>query len=262
MKMDFRLTTTLAKWHLSGADKEILAKAQAAAPAGKVLTGKHPDVKDLVKVIPDDCLMCHNRESWTAPPFSRMLHAIHLVGGKDNHFLTMIHGTCTNCHKLDEKTGTWRVEAVRKSSNLVYIGSMKITFIYPKFEKFLETYPQLAEMPAVAATWAFRMPPAMGIPILANLLPPDISWKVIDQNIEPIDYSDDADIIAISYFTPQAGFAYEIGDEFLRRGKTVIAGGMHPSTMPGEAAHHCTSLCIGEADTIWPEILCDVRRTS
>jgi len=72
-------------------------------------------------------------------------------------------------------------------------------------------------MPAVAATWAFRMPPAMGIPILINLLPPEISWKVVDQNIEPVDYSDDADIIAISYFTPQAGFAYEIGDEFLRR---------------------------------------------
>ena len=136
---------------------------------------------------------------------------------------------------------------------------MKITFIYPKFEKFLETYPQLAEMPAVAATWAFRMPPAMGIPILVYLLPPDVSWKVVDQNIETVDYRDDADVIAISYFTPQAGFAYEIGDEFLRRGKTVIAGGMHPSTMPGEAALHCTSLCIGEADTIWPQILSDVR---
>jgi radical SAM superfamily enzyme YgiQ (UPF0313 family) len=134
---------------------------------------------------------------------------------------------------------------------------MKITFIYPKFEKFLETYPQLAEMPAVAATWAFRMPPAMGIPILINLLPPEISWKVVDQNIEPVDYNDDADIIAISYFTPQAAFAYEIGDEFLRRGKTVIAGGMHPSTLPDDAARHCSGLCIGEADTIWPRILSD-----
>jgi radical SAM superfamily enzyme YgiQ (UPF0313 family) len=137
---------------------------------------------------------------------------------------------------------------------------MKITFIYPKFEKFLETHPQLAEMPAVAATWAFRMPPAMGIPILINLLPPDCTWKVVDQNIEPVDFNDDADIIAISYFTPQAGFAYEIGDEFIRRGKTVIAGGMHPSTMPEDAALHCTCLCIGEADTVWLQIINDVQQ--
>jgi len=136
---------------------------------------------------------------------------------------------------------------------------MKITFIYPKFEKFLETYPQLAEMPAIAATWAFRMPPAMGIPILINLLPDDVSWKVVDQNIEAVDYSDDADIFAISYFTPQAGFAYEIGDEFLRRNKTVIVGGMHPSMAPEDAAGHCTSLCIGEADTVWQTIISDCK---
>jgi radical SAM superfamily enzyme YgiQ (UPF0313 family) len=136
---------------------------------------------------------------------------------------------------------------------------MKITFIYPKFEKFLETYPELAEFPAIAATWAFRMPPALGIPILVNLLPPDVSWKVVDQNIEPVDFDDAADIIAISYFTPQAAFAYEIGDEFLRRGKTVIAGGMHPSTIPEEAALHCSSLCVGEADTVWPQILSDFQ---
>jgi radical SAM superfamily enzyme YgiQ (UPF0313 family) len=136
---------------------------------------------------------------------------------------------------------------------------MRITFIYPKFGKFLETYPALAELPAIAATWAFRMPPALGIPILVNLLPPDVSWRVVDQNIEPVDYSDDADLIAISYFTPQAGFAYAIGDEFLRRGRTVVAGGMHPSTMPEDAALHCTCLCVGEADTVWPQIISDFK---
>ena len=30
---------------------------------------------------------------------------------------------------------------------------MKVTFIYPKFDKYLETYPELAEFPAIAATW-------------------------------------------------------------------------------------------------------------
>ncbi len=139
---------------------------------------------------------------------------------------------------------------------------MKITFIYPKFDKFLETYPELAEFPAIAATWAFRMPPAMGIPILINLLPSDISWRIIDQNIEEMDYSDDADLFAISFFTPQAAYAYEIGDRLLKMGKKVVMGGMHPSMAPEDTANHCDSLCIGEADTIWLTIINDFKSGS
>ena len=134
---------------------------------------------------------------------------------------------------------------------------MKIKFVYPKFEKFLETYLELAEFPQIAATWAYTMPPAMGIPILVNLLPPGVEWHVEDQNIEPVTFDDDSDLVAISFFTPQAGYAYELGDEFLRRGKTVIMGGMHPSMIPDDAAPHCTSLCVGEADTVFPVILDD-----
>jgi radical SAM superfamily enzyme YgiQ (UPF0313 family) len=119
----------------------------------------------------------------------------------------------------------------------------------------LETYPDLAEFPQIAATWAYTMPPAMGIPVLINLLPPDTQWHVQDQNIEPIVFDDDSDLIAISFFTPQSGYAYELGDQFLARGKTVIMGGMHPSMIPDDVAAHCTTLCIGEADTIWPTIL-------
>ncbi len=137
---------------------------------------------------------------------------------------------------------------------------MKITFIYPKFDKFLETYPDLAEMPAIAATWAFRMPPAMGIPILINLLPDDISWRVMDENIEPIDFGDDADLFAISFFTPQAAYAYDIGDKLKALGKKVVMGGMHPSMIPEDCSAHCDSVCIGEAELIWPEIIEDARR--
>ena len=137
---------------------------------------------------------------------------------------------------------------------------MKINFIYPKFDKFLETYPELAEFPAIAAAWAFRMPPASGIPIMAGLTPDAIEWHVQDQNIEEINFDDDSDLIAVSYFTPQAGYAYEIGDEFMRRGKTVIMGGMHPSMVPNDSMKHCHSICIGEVDTLWQNILEDFKK--
>ena len=137
---------------------------------------------------------------------------------------------------------------------------MKIKFIYPKFDKFLDTYPDLAGMPAIAAIWSFRMPPALGIPILAGLTPRGVEWHVQDQNIEPIVFDDDSDLIAISFFTPQAGYAYELGDEFLRRGKTVVMGGMHPSMLPEETSRHCSSVCIGEADTLWADIIRDFQK--
>jgi radical SAM superfamily enzyme YgiQ (UPF0313 family) len=137
---------------------------------------------------------------------------------------------------------------------------VKIKFIYPKFDKFLERYPHLAEMPTIAAIWAFTMPPALGIPIMAGLTPDDVEWHVQDQNIEEINYDDDFDLIAISYFTPQAGYAYEIGDEFMKKGKTVIMGGMHPSMMPDDSSKHCHSICIGEVDTLWQNIIEDFNK--
>lgn len=108
MKFDGRLSTVIAGWKVKP-DLKILEKARAAAPIGKTITGEHPDIKALVKTIPDDCLMCHVRDSRVAPPFAKLLHEIHLVGGKENHFLTLANGTCTSCHKLDQKTGTWRL---------------------------------------------------------------------------------------------------------------------------------------------------------
>jgi len=107
-KMDSRLPPLLARWR-DGANPKVFEKAKAAAPAGKILAGKHPDVAAQIQVIPNDCLMCHMRDSQAAPPFAKLLHAIHLVGGKENHFLASAQGTCTHCHKLDPKTGALRL---------------------------------------------------------------------------------------------------------------------------------------------------------
>jgi radical SAM superfamily enzyme YgiQ (UPF0313 family) len=134
---------------------------------------------------------------------------------------------------------------------------MKIKFIYPKFDKFLETYPQLAEFPGIASAWSYRMPPSLGIPTLISMLPADAQWDVQDENIEAIIFDDDSDLIALSFFTPQSAYAYRLGDEFLKRGKPVIMGGMHPSMIPEDCSPHCTSICIGEAENIFPIMLND-----
>ncbi len=54
--------------------------------------------------------------------------------------------------------------------------------------------------------------------------------------------------------------AYEIADEFRKRGKKVILGGIHASWVPEEAKAHSDSVAIGESDEIWFEVLDDVEK--
>lgn len=85
----------------------LLAKAQAAAPSGVTLKGKHPPVAFALKNIPASCMTCHGKSAKSAPPFAQMLHNIHLTGGDQNRFLTVYQGECTHCHKLNPATGLW-----------------------------------------------------------------------------------------------------------------------------------------------------------
>lgn len=107
MNMDVRLSTLLAKW-AEKVEPRMLARAQTAAGEFK-LTGKHPKSTAALAGVPQKCLTCHGKASKKAPPFARLMHALHLVGGKDNHFMTYYQGDCTYCHKLDQKTGEWKV---------------------------------------------------------------------------------------------------------------------------------------------------------
>jgi radical SAM superfamily enzyme YgiQ (UPF0313 family) len=51
--------------------------------------------------------------------------------------------------------------------------------------------------------------------------------------------------------------AYEIADEFRKRGVKVVLGGWHISAMPDEALLHADSIIIGEAEDLWPQLLDD-----
>ena len=139
---------------------------------------------------------------------------------------------------------------------------MRIRFIYPKFEKLLESRNELLELADVESVGNFKMPPALGIPMLSALTPDRHQCSVFDENIQEIDYNDDADLFAVSFFTPQAEYAYKIAQKLRENGKTVIAGGMHPTVMPEEAANYFDAVCVGEAEDVWLEILKDAENKS
>lgn len=138
---------------------------------------------------------------------------------------------------------------------------MKITFIYPRFEKLLESRLELgASEGARKHLGDFSMPPALGIPIMTAMSQDRHEINLYDENVEPINYDDDADLIAVSFFTPQANFAYDVAKRFKEKGKTVVGGGMHPSLMPEEASEYFDAICIGEVEGVWNQMLSDFEQ--
>jgi len=138
---------------------------------------------------------------------------------------------------------------------------MKVTFVYPRFEKFLESLPELNRELVDHFLGNFTMPPSLGIPILAALTPPDWDIELIDDNKgDPFDFDAQTDLVAINCFTPQATRALELADGYRAAGKTVIMGGFWPSCLPADALEHADAVCIGDGEPVWRQILEDAAR--
>lgn len=103
------------------------------------------------------------------------------------------------------------------------------------------------------------VPPLTGIH-LAALTPPDIQVRVVHQQAGPVDLDTDADLVALSFFSGFAHEAFRLADALRARGKRVVAGGPHATFWPEEALQHCDAVVIGEAETVWVELLRDAER--
>ncbi len=115
---------------------------------------------------------------------------------------------------------------------------MKVTFIYPNT---LPGMPKDRSEPLVFA-------------ILSALTPPDVQRLLYDQRLESIPYDEPTDLVAMGVNTFAAKSAYQIADEYRRRGVPVVMGGHHPSLLPEEALQHASSVVIGDAEDAFPKL--------
>ena len=107
-----------------------------------------------------------------------------------------------------------------------------------------------------------RSPHALRIPqialnIVASLTPPHYGIRIVEEELERVDADEECDIVGISAMTPNAPRAYRIADEFRKRGRTVVLGGIHPTILPEEAAAHADAVVVGEAEDTWGSLLSD-----
>ncbi len=101
--------------------------------------------------------------------------------------------------------------------------------------------------------------PALTFPLLTALTPPDIEVSMTHELLEDIDFDEKADLIGLTSITNNVFRAYEIADEFRRRGVPVAMGGFHASVEPDEALEHADTVFIGEAEETWPRFLNDFQ---
>ena len=96
--------------------------------------------------------------------------------------------------------------------------------------------------------------------IVASLTPSEYEVDICDENVEPFDTDNDADIIGISFMTTLVPRAFEIAKQMKDKGKTVIAGGYYPTLCPEETSKYFDSVIVGDAENLWQKALDDLQK--
>jgi len=103
----------------------------------------------------------------------------------------------------------------------------------------------------------FRSLVPLTLPYLAAMTPEEWDIKLVDEQLQDVDFESKPDVVAITCWTMHSLRGYDIATEFRKRGIPVIMGGPHVWFYPEEAAEHCDAVGIGEGETIWARMIDD-----
>jgi radical SAM superfamily enzyme YgiQ (UPF0313 family) len=124
---------------------------------------------------------------------------------------------------------------------------MKILLIYPAWKK-------------LERQTTFHLPPH-GPVVFAAALPSDVTVEFVDENVEEIDFSAGADLVALSVMLScQLPRAFEISAQFRNRAIPVIFGGIAVMLHSEEVAAHADSVFLGEAEGRMEMVLADLKK--
>jgi radical SAM superfamily enzyme YgiQ (UPF0313 family) len=115
--------------------------------------------------------------------------------------------------------------------------------------------------PPLPFGWTPVAPPSLEyLAALTRRADPDIEIELISASAAPDAIERlECDLAAISILTPTAVGGYRIAAKLRAKGIKVVFGNMHASAMPEEAKQYGDAVVIGEAESVWPEVLRDFR---
>jgi radical SAM superfamily enzyme YgiQ (UPF0313 family) len=114
-------------------------------------------------------------------------------------------------------------------------------------------------------SWVFRhvitsrstVNPPIGLATIAALTPDHWDIRILDENIEQIDFDVDVDIVAVGGMSIQYQRQVEILQEFRQRGRYVVAGGSFATLCSEKYSDHADTVIQGESERIWPIFCAD-----
>lgn len=134
---------------------------------------------------------------------------------------------------------------------------MKVLFVYPRFQRHADSHPELR---AAVPMNEYLGSPSLGMAALAAVTPDWVELEYRDDRLSRADIPTDADVVALSFFTPAASRGIELAKYFKEQGKQVVAGGIFPTMMPDEIQPYVDAVGIGEGELYWTQLLEDARK--
>lgn len=105
-----------------------------------------------------------------------------------------------------------------------------------------------------------RMSPSLGLLTIANILYPEHTVILENENIEEINFDEPVDLVGITVTVDVIERAKEIAAAFRQKHIPVVAGGIHITAFPQDAGESFDAICIGMAEKTWPDIMCDLQQ--
>ncbi|MEI6060477.1 MAG: radical SAM protein [Bacteroidota bacterium] len=103
--------------------------------------------------------------------------------------------------------------------------------------------------------------PPLSLAIIASLTPDHWEVKIIDENFDAFEF-EEADLVGFTSFTSTAPRAYELASIFREHDISTVMGGIHASMLPGEAALFIDAVVVGEAESVWGQLLHDFENNA
>lgn len=120
--------------------------------------------------------------------------------------------------------------------------------------KFKLIYPRWKKLPGQTT---FNLPPH-GPVVFAACLPERCEVSFTDENVEELDFDESCDFVGISMMlSTQVKRGWAIADEFRRRGKKVMFGGISTMLHAEETLQHADCVFLGEAEGRMEEVISD-----
>jgi radical SAM superfamily enzyme YgiQ (UPF0313 family) len=129
---------------------------------------------------------------------------------------------------------------------------MKIYLIAPKNPESFWTFDRI--LPSLNKRCLF---PNLSLPTVAGITPREHEVVLCDENVEPVDFDSDADIVGLTGYVVHEKRIFELAEEFRQRGKFVVAGGPLASLCPEKLRDRVDVVFVDEAEYTWPQFLAD-----